>query len=99
MRAAVRARKEQEAAAQAIDEARAEVGGVSWDSDDDTVPPNGFYDILNEVCAEAGYESDELDKGLCEPLLKVWRLDQASIQASAHSTSHNGLETDAMCCT
>ncbi len=33
---------------QAIDEARAEVGGVTWDSDDDISPPNGFDDILNE---------------------------------------------------
>ncbi len=54
MRAAVRARKEQEAAAQAIDEARAEVGGVAGDSGDDTAPPNGFDDILNEVCEETG---------------------------------------------
>ena len=46
----MRARKEQEAAARAIDEARAEVGGVVGDSDDDTAPPNGFDDILNEVC-------------------------------------------------
>jgi hypothetical protein len=38
-------------------------------------------------------------RGLGEPLPKVWRLDQASIQASAHRTSHIGLETDAMCCT
>ena len=36
---------------------------------------------------------------LGEPPLKVWRLDQASIQASAHRTSHNGLENDAMCST
>ncbi len=53
MRAAVRARKEhleQEAAARAIDEARAEIGGVAGDSDDDTAPPNRFDDILNEVC-------------------------------------------------
>ncbi len=62
MRAAARARKEQEAAAQAIDEERAEVGAVS-DSDDDTAPPNGFDDVLNEVCTEAGYESDESDEG------------------------------------
>ena len=63
MRAAVRARKEQEAAAQAIDEARAEIGGVSGGSDDDTAHPNGFDDILNEVCAEAGNESDESHEG------------------------------------
>ena len=31
------------------------------DSDDDTAPSNGFDDILNEVCEEAGYESDESD--------------------------------------
>ncbi len=29
---------------------------------------------------------------LGEPLLKVWRLDQAALQASAHRTSHDGLE-------
>jgi hypothetical protein len=63
MRAAVRARKEHEDAARAIDESRAEVGGVAGDSDDDTAPPNGFDDILNEVCKEAGYESDESDEG------------------------------------
>jgi hypothetical protein len=61
MCAVVRARKEQEAAARAIDEARAEVGVVAGDSDDDTAPPNGFDDILNEVCEEAWYESDESD--------------------------------------
>ncbi len=65
MRAAVRARNKQEAAARAIDEARAEVGGEARDSDDDTAPPNhdGFDDILNEVCEEAGYESDEFYEG------------------------------------
>jgi hypothetical protein len=62
-RDAVRACKEQEAAAQAIEEARADIGGVSGGSDDDTVHPNGFDDILNEVCAEAGNESDESHKG------------------------------------
>ena len=34
LRAAVQARKEQEAAAHAIEEARAEAGGVTGDSDD-----------------------------------------------------------------
>jgi hypothetical protein len=63
MRAAVRARTEQEAAARAIEEARAEVGEVTGDSDDDTEPPNGFDDVLNEVCEETGYVSDESDKG------------------------------------
>ena len=62
MRAAVRARKDQEAAARAIDEARADVGGVAEDSDDDTAPSNGFDDILNEVCEETGYASDESDE-------------------------------------
>ncbi len=38
-------------------------------------------------------------RGLGEPPLKVWRLDQAALQASAHRTSHVGLENDAMCCT
>ena len=42
----------------AIVDARAE---VTRDSDDDTAPPNGFDDILNEVCDEAGYESEESD--------------------------------------
>ena len=59
MRAAVRARKEQEAAVQAIEEARA---AVTRDSDDDTAPQNRFDDILNEVCEEAGYESEESDE-------------------------------------
>ncbi len=36
-------------------------------------------------------------RGLGEPALKVWRLDQAALQASAHRTSHAGLENDAMC--
>ncbi len=78
MRAAVRARKEQEAAAQDINEARAEVGAEAGDSDDDTAPPNGFDSILIEICEEAGFESDETGRGLGEPPQKVWRLDQAS---------------------
>ena len=86
MRAAVRARKEQEAAARAIDEARAEVRGVAGDSDDDTAPPNGFDDILNEVCEEAGYESEASDEEAWRASSKAWKLDQASIQASALST-------------
>lgn len=61
MSAVVQACKEQEAAAQAIDEARAEVAVVAGDSDYATAPPYGFNDILNEVCKEAGYESDESD--------------------------------------
>ncbi len=35
---------------------------VAGDSDDETAPPNGFDNHvlnLNEVCEEAGYESDE----------------------------------------
>ena len=32
-------------------------------SDDDTSPPDGFDDILNEVCEEAGYKSDESEDG------------------------------------
>ena len=63
MRAAVRARKEQEAASRAIDEARADVGGVAGDSDEDTALPNGFDDILNEICEEARFESDASDEG------------------------------------
>jgi hypothetical protein len=59
MRAFVGARKQQEAAAQAIEDARAE---VTRNSDDNTAPPNGFDDILNEVCDEAGYESEESDE-------------------------------------
>ena len=59
LRAAVRARKEREAAAQAIDEARAALEAEN--SDDDTAPRNGFEDILNEICNEAGYESEESD--------------------------------------
>ena len=40
--AAVRARKEQEATAQAIEEARAAASTVLNDSDADTAPPNGL---------------------------------------------------------
>ena len=40
----------------AIHEARAL---VTEDSDDDTSPPNGFNDNLNEICEETGYESEE----------------------------------------
>ncbi len=62
MSAAVQARKEQvpqqEAAAQAMNEARAAGRRVrEEDSDDNTAPPDGFNDILNEVCEEAGCES------------------------------------------
>ncbi len=46
MRSVVLARKEQEAAARAIDEAGGEAGGVAEDSDDDSAPSNGFDDIL-----------------------------------------------------
>jgi hypothetical protein len=52
MCAVVQARKEQEAAAQAIDEARAEVAVVAGDSDYDTAPPNaakGIYLLLFDV--------------------------------------------------
>ncbi len=63
MRAAVRARKEQEAAAQAIDEARAAVKRVTEDFDDDvtddTAPPNVFDFILIEVYEEAGCKREE----------------------------------------
>ena len=59
----VAARTEQEAAARTIEEARAEVGEVTGDSDDDNAPPNGFDDILNEVCEETGYVSDDSDEG------------------------------------
>ena len=38
-------------------------------------------------------------RGLGDPPMTAWRLDLASLQASAHRTSHNGLEIDAMCCT
>ncbi len=62
MSAAVQARKEQEAAAQAIDEARAAVRKVTADSDDETAPPNGLDDILNEVFEEAGCESEESEE-------------------------------------
>ncbi len=66
MRAAVRARKEQEAAAQAIDEARAAARREAEDSesisDDDSTPQNGFDDILSEVCEEAGCEREESEE-------------------------------------
>ncbi len=51
--------KQQEAAAQAIEEARP---AATRDSHDDTAPQNEFDDILNEVCEEAGYESEESDE-------------------------------------
>ena len=57
MHAAVRARKEREAAAQAIEEARAAL--EADDSDDDTAPRNGFDEILDEICDEDGYESED----------------------------------------
>jgi hypothetical protein len=75
------------------------------DSDEDTSPSNGFDDIVNEICKEAGMKATRQTRGLGEPArpLKTWRPDQASLlvlwQASAHRTSHNGLENDAMCCT
>ena len=31
-------------------------------SDDDSAPQNGFDDILDEVCAEAGYESEDSEE-------------------------------------
>ena len=60
--AAVRARKEQEATAQGIEEARAAASAVLNDSDDDTAPPNGFDEISDEICTEDGYESEDLDE-------------------------------------
>ena len=57
MHVAVRARKEQEATAQAIEEARAAASTVLNDSDADTAPPNGLDEILDEICAEDGYET------------------------------------------
>ena len=54
MHVAVRARKEQEATAQAIEEARAAASAVL---NDGTAPPNGFDEILDEICAEDGYET------------------------------------------
>jgi hypothetical protein len=48
MQAAVKRRKEQEAAAQSIAEARESIN----DSEDDTPPHNEFHDILDEICAE-----------------------------------------------
>ncbi len=55
MHAAVKRRKEQEATAQSIAEARESIN----DSDDDTPPHNEFHDTLDEICAETGYASDE----------------------------------------
>ena len=48
MHAAARARKEQEATAQAI-EARAAASAVLNDSNDDTAPPNGLDQFLDEI--------------------------------------------------
>ncbi len=55
MQAAVKKRKEQEAAAQSIAEARGSIN----DSDDVTPPHNEFHDILDEICAETEYACDE----------------------------------------
>ena len=49
MHAAARARKEQEATAQAIEEARAAASAVLNDSNDDTAPPNGLDQFLDEI--------------------------------------------------
>ena len=57
MQAAVRRRKEQEAAAQSIAAARESIG----DSDDDAQPHNDFDDILDELCEETGYASEGSD--------------------------------------
>ena len=45
---------EQEATAQSIAAAKESIN----DSDDDTPPHNEFDDILDEICAGTGYESD-----------------------------------------
>jgi hypothetical protein len=55
MQAAATRRKEQDAAAQSIAAARKSLNF----SDDDTSPHNEFDDLLDEICAETGYASDE----------------------------------------
>ena len=50
MQAAANRRKEQEAAARFIAEARESINY----SDDDTPPHNEFNDVLDEICAETG---------------------------------------------
>ena len=52
MHAAVQAWKEQVATAQATEEARAAASAVLNDSDDDTAPPNGFDEILDEISTD-----------------------------------------------
>ena len=36
-------------------------------SDEDTAPPNGFDDILIEICEEAGMKAIRQTRGLGEP--------------------------------
>ena len=50
----------------------------SWGfkADDDSAPPNGFDDILNEVVEEAGCESLRCQMRRLGEALKVSRLDQ-----------------------
>ncbi len=63
----------------------------NWGFCNDTAPPNGFDDILSEVtslCEETGWG-----------LVSLLRRSAASLQASAHRTTHNDLDIDAMCCT
>ncbi len=55
MQAAATRRKEQDAAAQSIAAARKSLNF----SDDDTSPHNEFDDLLDDICAETGYASDE----------------------------------------
>ena len=59
MSAAVRARKGEEAAAQAMDEARAAIRRATEGADDDAAPPNGLDDVLNLVYEGAGCEHEE----------------------------------------
>ena len=42
-------------------------GQKCGDSDEDTAPPNGFEDILNEICEEAGMKATRQTRGLSLP--------------------------------
>lgn len=83
MHVVVRARKEQEAAARAIDEARTDVGGVAGESNDDIANPHGFDYLLNVVFEEAVYDLGltDSDLGLITCRLTWARAGRASASA------------------
>jgi hypothetical protein len=80
MRAAVRARKEREAAAQANEEARDAAAAAV--SDDDTAPPNGFEEILMRSVKRLVTIARSKMGRLGKSPLEACTLEQALIQAS-----------------